>query len=275
MKILITGGTGKIGQEICKNLAKNGHDPVCFSRKKRGSFPVITGDIRVKKDIKKAIKNFDCIIHAAAIKKDKNKRDIISTNIEGTINLINFCKKNTKIKIISTTEACNTTECYGASKFIIEELSKEYDNISFLRLPSVWGTEVDLTTNWLNSARITGKIKLFKFNGLAKKKFFITLKDAGVICSNLSNFKKEIYNEIKVIDFKIPINFKKEIYNEIKVIDCEILANCIKQITKCHIEEIEKQGSPFEYFSSNICSSSIESISIEETKKILSGIYKI
>jgi nucleoside-diphosphate-sugar epimerase len=253
MKILVTGGTGKIGQEICKNLIFLGHEPICFARKNFGLYPVIEGDIRSKNDVKKAVQGFDYIIHAAAAKRNKSKREIISTNIYGTMNLIDFCN-NIPIKIISSIEAFNLSlECYGASKLIIEEISKEYNNISFIRLPTVWGSEATLVSNWLQSAKNTGKILLYEFSKVTKKKFFITLQDAGELCSDLQN--------------------KNVTERQIRVIDCRILATAIQHLTNCTIEIVKMQGLPYEYLSRTICSKDIESISIDETKNIIIKIY--
>ncbi len=254
MKILVTGGTGSIGQEICRNLTLSGHKPVCFARKDRGVYPVIIGDVNSKTDIQNAISaGFDYIIHAAAAKRNKCKREIISTNINGTINIIDSCN-NLPIKIISSVEAFNANiECYGASKFIIEELSKDYPNISFIRLPTVWGSDDTLATHWLQSAKDTGKISLFKFNQITKKKFFVTLKDAGKLCCEFEN--QEI------------------IKKKIRVIDCSVLATAVQQLTSCAIEIIETQGNPYEYFSKTICSKDVESISVEEAKNIIKEIY--
>ncbi|MFW9784918.1 MAG: NAD-dependent epimerase/dehydratase family protein, partial [Candidatus Heimdallarchaeota archaeon] len=79
LKVLLTGAFGNVGQNTLKQLIIRGHDVTCFdlpnSRNKKTSaklskklcFKMIWGNILNKKDINKALKGIECIIHLAAI----------------------------------------------------------------------------------------------------------------------------------------------------------------------------------------------------------------
>ncbi|MFW9943216.1 MAG: NAD-dependent epimerase/dehydratase family protein [Candidatus Thorarchaeota archaeon] len=103
MKVLLTGAFGNVGQNTLKQLIMRDHDVTCFdlptstnkktfaklSRKLQ--FKMIWGDILNKKDLNKAIKGIECIIHLAAIippLSEKNPELARRVNIDGTRNLI-------------------------------------------------------------------------------------------------------------------------------------------------------------------------------------------
>ena len=103
-KILITGGTGSLGNALTKRLLESGVDTVrIFSRDelkqsemnskfndKRLRF--LIGDIRDKERLLLATKGVDYIFHAAALKQvpaaEYNPMECIKTNIIGADNLI-------------------------------------------------------------------------------------------------------------------------------------------------------------------------------------------
>ena len=123
---LVTGGTGFIGSNICKLLIKNNHNVKIFDNNFRGSInkinnikkniKFIKGDIRDKKQLNKALKNTDAVIHLAYINGTKffySKPDLVlDVAIKGISNIIDGCIKN-KIKelyLASTSEVYQTPE---------------------------------------------------------------------------------------------------------------------------------------------------------------------
>jgi len=78
-KVLVTGGAGFIGSNLCEELLKRNNKVVCldnFSTGKRENiksflennlFTLIEGDIRNLDDCKKAAKNVDFVLHQAAL----------------------------------------------------------------------------------------------------------------------------------------------------------------------------------------------------------------
>src|SRR3989339_2161453 len=106
--ILITGGTGFLGQALTSEILK--HNPKSirvFSRdevkhhkfqekfgynKKIRNF---IGDVRDYERLLKATRQADIVIHAAALKRldilEYNVEEAIRTNILGTLNVVNAC----------------------------------------------------------------------------------------------------------------------------------------------------------------------------------------
>jgi len=70
MKVLVTGGSGYLGQAIVRALLKRGHEPVVFARRATSSgLPgrLIDGDIRDHEGVRRAAEGVDGIIHSAAL----------------------------------------------------------------------------------------------------------------------------------------------------------------------------------------------------------------
>jgi nucleoside-diphosphate-sugar epimerase len=167
---LVTGGTGFIGSNICKLLIKNNHNVKIFDNNFRGSInkinnikkkiKFIKGDIRDKKQLNKALKNTDAVIHLAYINGTKyfySKPDLVlDVAIKGISNIIDGCIKN-KIKelylassseVYQTPNKIPTTESeslkvpdifnprysYGGGKILTELMGIHYGKKYFSKL---------------------------------------------------------------------------------------------------------------------------------------------
>ena len=142
--ILITGGTGSLGQALVKELISLGARIIVYSRdegKHALSFSKIPDIISVIGDVRDfrklsttlGIYNPDFIIHAAALKRiddmEFHPDECIKTNIQGSDNVARAALEN-KIKkciLVSTDKACQPINVYGSSKFIGERLFTNYD----------------------------------------------------------------------------------------------------------------------------------------------------
>jgi dihydroflavonol-4-reductase len=104
MNILITGGTGLLGTEICSQLNKADiHEIRCLVRKESHSLSntitQIKGDLMEVSSLYKALEGIDVVIHTAAMVSfnKKDKTELFETNADGTANLVNACDPS-KIK---------------------------------------------------------------------------------------------------------------------------------------------------------------------------------
>ena len=106
MNILVTGGAGFIGSNLCEHLLDNGHDVVCLDNFSTGhienllpliksfpnSFKLVVGDIRSIKDCQKAVEGIDYVLHEAALGSvPRSIKDPITTNdvnIGGFLNML-------------------------------------------------------------------------------------------------------------------------------------------------------------------------------------------
>ncbi len=117
-KILITGGTGSLGSALTKRLLQLGVDTVrIFSRNENKQVTMeakfhddrlrfLIGDVRDLSRLNKALEDIDVVFHAAALKHvpvvEYNPFEAIKTNVEGSQNVIDACKKNQISRLIYT-----------------------------------------------------------------------------------------------------------------------------------------------------------------------------
>jgi len=159
MRILITGGTGFIGSHLVKLLLEENHIVTIFdnfSNSKKDSIlrlsklgaKIIEGDITNKKQISNAVIDQQIVIHLAAkisvIESMRNPQETMHVNVEGTMNLLEECRKNKVENIIIASSAAvyddagspkkildedskkNPISPYGKSKMVMEEKTKEF-----------------------------------------------------------------------------------------------------------------------------------------------------
>jgi UDP-N-acetylglucosamine 4,6-dehydratase/UDP-glucose 4-epimerase len=157
--ILITGGTGYLGQALTREILKYNPQSIrIFSRDEvkhhkfqekffdqKDKIRNFIGDVRDFDRLKKATRGADLVIHAAALKRldilEYNVEESIKTNILGTLNVVNACLENKvdKAIMVSTDKACSPVNTYGACKFVSERIFSE-SNKSKGTLPTVFTT---------------------------------------------------------------------------------------------------------------------------------------
>lgn len=143
--ILITGGTGSLGQQLTQDLL-NVYFPQRLAIYSRGEFmqyemakkfpdtgksPMryFIGDVRDKERLKIAMEGVHLVIHAAALKQvpacEYNPFEAIKTNIHGTQNVIDAAIESEtvgKVMFISTDKAVEPVNLYGMTKAVAEKL---------------------------------------------------------------------------------------------------------------------------------------------------------
>ena len=149
--ILVTGGGGSIGSELCRQIAK--HDPKklivfdiyennahAIGLELRDTYPdldleVLIGSVRDSRRINQVFKKFkpDVVYHAAAHKHvplmEDSPCESIKNNAIGTYKtafaaMMNGCKR---FVLISTDKAVNPTNIMGASKRLCEMIIQSFD----------------------------------------------------------------------------------------------------------------------------------------------------
>lgn len=185
MKILITGGTGRLGIETYTELRKIG-EVVVFGR----SEPVqiknvrfVQGDLRNLDEVEKAMKGIDVVVHLGAIPRNiEDQKLLFDTNIAGTFHVLESAVKNNVSKVVyaSSTLAigagytfkgtamqveylpfdekhpCRPDDLYGLSKYLGEEMCKMYSRRYGI-------STICLRLGWIMFKKET-YMKLFKHN---------------------------------------------------------------------------------------------------------------
>ena len=138
--VLITGGTGSLGQALTKRLLKTKVKTIrILSRNENKQVEMeskfndnrlrfFVGDIRDLPRLYRAVENVDIVFHAAALKHvpvmEYNPFEGIKTNVIGSQNVIDAClHENVKIAIaVGTDKAVSPLNTYGATKLLMEKL---------------------------------------------------------------------------------------------------------------------------------------------------------
>ena len=145
-KILITGGTGSLGQALTKRLLEIGANTIrIFSRNeskqiemedriKDDRLKFFIGDVRDFQRLLKAVEGADFVFHTAALKHvpkiEYNPFEAIKTNVVGSQNVIDASLDANvdKVVYVGTDKAVSPLNTYGATKLLAEKLFVSANN---------------------------------------------------------------------------------------------------------------------------------------------------
>ena len=232
--ILITGGGGSIGSELCRQLAKM--EPkriVILDIYENGAYDVQQElriayggklDLQIEicsithiKALERVFETYrpQIVINAAAHKHvplmEKNCIEAVYNNVFGTWNLVNLCEKyhTERFMMVSTDKAVNPTNVMGATKRMCEMI---------VQSASVWGTTKYSATRFGNVLGSAGSvIPLFKRQiasggpiTLTDKRiirYFMTIPEAsqlvlesGAMAKNGELFVLDMGQPVKILD---------------------------------------------------------------------------
>ncbi len=152
--ILVTGGGGSIGSELCRQIAanhpkrliifdiyeNNAYDIRCELKRNHPELDleVLIGSVRDNKRLDNIFDRFrpDIVYHAAAHKHvplmEDSPNEAIKNNVFGTFNTVQMADKYEvkRFVLISTDKAVNPTNIMGASKRICEMIVQSYNRFS-------------------------------------------------------------------------------------------------------------------------------------------------
>ena len=149
MKILVTGGTGRIGANLVLRLLDAGHTvrsfvyPADASRAKKldayDGVETVFGDLRVAEDVSRAVAGVDAIYHlAAAFQGPFNNRQYLDINAMGTLNLLESIRErcpNLHRFVYASTEGVYWDARVNGRYFeqpITEDMAGKYPNMAYL-----------------------------------------------------------------------------------------------------------------------------------------------
>ncbi|MRX84068.1 UDP-N-acetylglucosamine 4,6-dehydratase (inverting) [Eggerthella guodeyinii] len=149
--ILVTGGTGSFGNAFTRYVLEN-YEPekiIIYSRDEYKQFVMrnklialskeagvdydsklrfFIGDVRDEPRLRRAFKEVDYVVHAAALKQvpacEYNPAEAVKTNIDGAVGIINAALDSGVQKVIalSTDKAVNPVNLYGGTKLVSDKL---------------------------------------------------------------------------------------------------------------------------------------------------------
>jgi nucleoside-diphosphate-sugar epimerase len=205
MNVLVTGGSGYIGNNVVEELLKRNHSPVVFDMNYWGTdalepfkdkIKIIEGDCRNSKDVIYALDGIDAVIHLAGIVGEaaclQNPKAHFSINVESTRTLINCCT-DPALELTRDFIFASTCSVYGNVAGIHSEVKEETplnplsdyahakirsENIILQRsreIPHFHPTILRFTTlfGWSRRPRLDLVTNLFAFNAWKNKKITV------------------------------------------------------------------------------------------------------
>lgn len=227
--VLVTGGAGSIGSEICRQVLQYGAKLlVIFDFHENGLFEIgndliktypknqfctVLGSIRDDKRLREVFHTYapDLVFHAAAHKHvpmmEINPYEALTNNVIGTYNVANIAKECSvsKFILISTDKAVNPTNIMGASKRIAELLI-QYMNLnsktvfSAVRFGNVLGSNGSVIPTFKKQISEGGPVTVTDRN---IKRFFMTIPEAVQLVLESSAMAKGA--EIFVLNMGEPV----------------------------------------------------------------------
>ncbi len=187
-KILITGGTGSLGQALTKRLLGEDVDSIrIFSRNENKQVTMesefhderlrfFIGDVRDLPRLQRALEDVDIVFHAAALKHvpviEYNPFESIKTNVMGTQNVIEAClHEDVEIAVgVGSDKAVSPLNTYGATKLLMEKLfvtanyylnpKRHVTKFIALRYGNVLGSSGSVVPKFIDQIRTRQKITL-------------------------------------------------------------------------------------------------------------------
>ena len=138
MKVLLTGGSGNLGQTLVPMLLDHGDTPVILDVRaprelKKGAL-FIEGSILDRSKLTDILRACDCIVHIAAwhgiheSRGEKNSYDFFDLNVRGTFEVFEAAASAGigEIIFISTTSIYRPDTRYGSGKILAEQIAEDY-----------------------------------------------------------------------------------------------------------------------------------------------------
>ena len=201
-KVLVVGGSGFLGSHVADELTEKGYEVTIFDQKKstwiNDNQKFIENDLLDREHVIKSLEGFNFVIHFAGIadigESKEKPLETIETNIIGTANLLEGCRKNKIEKFIFASSVYVFSKYgsfYGKSKQACELLIEEYQNEFNLEYIHVkYGSLYCPRTQVWNGLKkyiseiIKNKQIDFSGNGEEKREY-IHVKDAAIMTASL------------------------------------------------------------------------------------------
>ena len=239
--VLVTGGGGSIGSELCRQISKfnpkrliifdiyenNAYDIQNELRHKSPNLNllVLIGSVRDKKRLEQVFDKYkpDIVFHAAAHKHvplmEDSPMEAIKNNVFGTLNVVECADKynSERFVLISTDKAVNPTNVMGATKRICEMIIQSYDKVSHtkfvaVRFGNVLGSNGSVIPLFKKQIAQGGPVTVTHKNII---RYFMTIPEATQLVLQAGAFAKG--GEIFVLDMGEPVKIYDLAYDLIRL----------------------------------------------------------
>jgi nucleoside-diphosphate-sugar epimerase len=138
MRVLLTGGSGDLGQTLVPRLLGRGDRPVILDIRPPGDLRrdamFVPGSVLDRPALREALRGCDCVVHIAAwhgIHEDSGEKDaydFFDLNVRGTFEVFEAAAAAgiTNVVYISTTSVRRPDTLYGRSKILAERIAEDY-----------------------------------------------------------------------------------------------------------------------------------------------------
>ena len=237
--VLVTGGGGSIGSELCRQLAA--HDPkmlIIFDiyennaydiqQELRAAHPeleliVLIGSVRDKQRVRDVFSKYrpELVFHAAAHKHvplmETSPNEAVKNNVFGTYNVALMADefKVPKMVILSTDKAVNPTNVMGATKRMCEmEVLSHQGNMSCsaTRFGNVLGSNGSVIPLFKRQIMYGGPVTLTDRRII---RYFMTIPEAAQLVLTSGAFAK--HGELFVLDMGKPVHILELAENMIRL----------------------------------------------------------
>ena len=240
--VLVTGGGGSIGSELCRQIAS--HQPkqliildiyenttydIQLELKKK--FPelnlvVLIGSVRNTHRVDTIFHDYkpEIVFHAAAHKHvplmEDSPNEAIKNNVFGTLNVARAAGENRteRMVLISTDKAVNPTNIMGASKrlceMVIQGMNRKYENTNYVavRFGNVLGSNGSVIPLFKKQIAAGGPVTVTDKNII---RYFMTIPEAVSLVLQAGAYAKG--GEIFVLDMGEPVRIDDMARNLIKL----------------------------------------------------------
>ncbi|APM40303.1 polysaccharide biosynthesis protein [Clostridium kluyveri] len=227
--VLITGGGGSIGSELCRQVVKfNPKELIVLDNYENNSYVLqqefnrkcvqanikyVIASVRDKNKLDSIFDKYrpDIVFHAAAHKHvplmEENPGEAVKNNICGTLNTV-FCADKYKVKrfvMISTDKAVNPTNIMGATKRVCEMIIQSMDKKSktqfaAVRFGNVLGSNGSVVPVFIEQIKNGGPVTVTHKD---INRFFMTIPEAAQLVLQAGVYAKG--GEIFILDMGTPV----------------------------------------------------------------------
>jgi UDP-N-acetylglucosamine 4,6-dehydratase len=275
-KYLITGGTGIIGYSLCEKIISMGGQVVVMSRgknklkklkEKYNEIDIVVGDICNQQIVRNIIKDIDGVFHLAAVAEGMQAGkpiESVTTNVIGSMIVLQEASNVDFVLGISSDKVVQVSGTYGATKFLMEKLFNQFEEINpkvkyrVVRLGNVIYSVDSVLYRWKS---LIEKCEEVIITDKRATRFFMTPEksvDLIINCLEKAKDSKPYFEDMKSTSIG---NLLQAMINKYAPQDCKLPIKTIGLHSSENLhEKISENG---------ICTNEIEQYTIKELEEMI------